>query len=100
VSVISGATNAVVATVTVGNLPLPPVFNPMNGDIYVPLDENRTLSIISGATNTVIATIPIDSYPSYPPAFDPLNGDVYVPCLGDGRVWVIFLAAPPTPLHR
>ncbi len=95
VSVISGSTNAL--TTTLGVSAGQPVFNPMNGDIYVPSQTqdvcqagacliNSTISIISGATNTVVATVPLCTFPSGS-SVDTSNGDVYVSC--QAAVWVI-----------
>ena len=46
VSVISGASNKVVATVTVGNFPVTGAFDPLNGRVYVPNWGDWTVSVI------------------------------------------------------
>ena len=65
VSVIDGATNAVIATIPVVT---PPVFNSFPCSVGVNATTNRvyaanftddTVSVIDGATNAVIATIPV-----------------------------------------
>jgi len=97
ISVISSATNDVIANLKLGDPPLSPHFNSMNGYIYVPIMTmdncradvcrlNSTLSIISGTTNAIVATVGICNYPNS--VFDGSNGDVYVSCQ-DGTAWVI-----------
>jgi YVTN family beta-propeller protein len=100
VSVISSATNTIVATVTVGARPDQPVFNPINGDVYVPtspivvsMPSNSTLFIISGATNKVVATLQVCEDTAEGPVVSS-NGDVYVSCGIDGPIWVIYSTAP------
>jgi DNA-binding beta-propeller fold protein YncE len=75
VYVVSGLTNSIVASVTIGGSGTP-VFDPFNGDIYVP--EGNTVSVISGSTNTVIASIE-GVVGDGVPAFDSANGEIYVP---------------------
>jgi DNA-binding beta-propeller fold protein YncE len=48
VSVISGQTNKVTATVPVGNGPIGVAVSPQTGDVYVPNGNNNTVSVISG----------------------------------------------------
>jgi len=97
ISVISSATNDVIANLKLGGPPLSPLFNSMNGYIYVPIMTmdicradvcrlNSTLSVISGTTNAIVATVGICNYPNS--VFDWSNGDVYVSCQ-DGTAWVI-----------
>jgi len=97
ISVISSATNDVIANLKLGDPPLSPLINSMNGYIYVPIMTmdncradvcrlNSTLSIISGTTNAIVATVGICNYPDS--VFDWSNGDVYVSCQ-DGTAWVI-----------
>ena len=57
VLVISGSTNYVIATLTVGYGPSDPMLDASNGDIYVVNTNDYTVSVISGATNTVNATV-------------------------------------------
>jgi YVTN family beta-propeller protein len=78
VSVISGATNSLVANAVVGGGPSTPTMDPANGDIYVPIVEGNTVSVISGATNAVIATATVGDQP-FQALFNPMNGDIYVP---------------------
>ena len=63
VSVINGATNTVIATISVGRYPYGICYNSANGYIYVSNSGDNTVSVINGATNTVIATISVGSSP-------------------------------------
>jgi YVTN family beta-propeller protein len=70
VSVISTATNTVVATVTVGNAPADAVATPDGSRVYVTNFYSDSVSVISTATNTVTDTIqlstasPVDTGPN------------------------------------
>ena len=64
VSVINPKTNAVVATIPVGNGPYGVAINPTNGLVYVANAGSNTVSVINPATNTVVATIPVGNGPS------------------------------------
>ena len=61
-SVISGQTSTVTATIPVGN-PQGMAVNPLTGDVYVTNFNDGTVSVISGQTSTVTATIPVGSLP-------------------------------------
>ena len=87
VSVISGQTNTVTATIPVGN-PQGMAVNPLTGGVYVTNFNDGTMSVISGQTNTVTATIPVGSLP-ISAAVNPLTGDVYVTNFNDGTMSVI-----------
>jgi YVTN family beta-propeller protein len=95
--VISGATNAVVATVTVGILPEGIGFNLANGDVYVPNTVSGTVSVISGSTNTLRDTVTVGDYP-FGVAYDSANGYVYVSNTDSATVSVISPSVTaPTP---
>src|SRR5438093_906153 len=84
VSVISGTTNSVIATVPVGVSPLGVAYG--NGNIYVANYDSSSVSVISSTTNSVIATVPVGT--------NPLGvaygiGHVYVAHYGSTRVYVI-----------
>ncbi|HSV18476.1 MAG TPA: PxKF domain-containing protein [Casimicrobiaceae bacterium] len=61
VSVIDVATNSVIGTITVGQLPVGVAVNAAGTRVYVANDSNASpsVSVIDTSTNTVIATIPI-----------------------------------------
>jgi YVTN family beta-propeller protein len=96
VLILSAQTNSLIGNITLdfGNLrgcygegnpgicpdsPSPPVFDPVNGDIYVSNGGGNTTSVISGTNNTLLANIVVGQGPGAP-AFDPINGNLYVPC--------------------
>lgn len=85
VNVVSGATNKVVANISLGAPPVGLDFDTWNGDVYVA--NGNSVSVISGVTNTVVATTSV-SYPTRV-AFDSSNGDVYVTSYGSNNVSVI-----------
>ena len=80
VSVISGASNTVIATVAPAPSqrfsPGPPVVNSLSGDVYVSNQASGGLYAISVATNTIISTIAPDDLLGTP-VFDSANGDFY-----------------------
>jgi len=93
VSVISGRTNTVTATVPVGGIgPFGVAANPKTNTIYVTRQFGPgTVSVISGRTNTVTATIPVGFAPqgvavnpktntAYVANSDPATVSVLAPC--------------------
>jgi YVTN family beta-propeller protein len=88
VSVISGTTNTVVATVPVGDSPTTATYDSSNGDVYVANTGSDTVSVISSMTNVLVATITVGDYPETP-VFDSLNQDIYVPLINPGNISVI-----------
>jgi len=87
VSVINGATNTVIANITVGSGPRGVAYDPSNGYIYVTNELSDTISVIYGTT--VIATIPVGTWP-VGVAYDPSNGYIYVADSGSDSVSVIY----------
>lgn len=96
VSVIDGSTNAVVATVPVGQTPSGIAFDPSDGDIYVANSASDTVSVIDGLSNMVVASVTVGTGPSGI-TFDSANGDIYVANGGSNTVSVI-PTSPPTSL--
>lgn len=97
VSVISGSTNAVIATVPLpaDSGPYGTAFDASNGDIYVGdagTSGNNyagdTVSVISGSTNSLITTVAVGSGPDWL-AYDSGNGDIYVANSGSNNISVI-----------
>ncbi len=84
VTVINGASNAVVATITVGTSPGYVVVNQETNRIYVSNSGSNNVSVINGASNTVIATIPVGSNPT---AMDVnfITNRIYVVNSGNGQ---------------
>ena len=77
VSVVSGSTNSLITTVSVGGNPQGIIFDSSNRDIYVADYSSGTVSVISGSNNSVIATVTVGAQP-YGLAFDSTIGDIYV----------------------
>jgi YVTN family beta-propeller protein len=77
VSVISGLTNRIIATVPVGAEPSGLVFDPSNGEIYVTNFRSNNVSVIAGSSNTVIANITVGVDP-IAGAFDSWNQNVFI----------------------
>jgi YVTN family beta-propeller protein len=92
VSVISGRTNAVTATITatitVGTGAVGVVVNPVTGAVYVANFVSGTVSVISGRTNAVTATITVGTGPNGV-AVNPVTGAVYVANFVSDNVSVI-----------
>ena len=87
VSVISGRTDTVTATITVGN-PQGVAVNPVTGTVYVANSSGGTVSVISGRTGTVTGTITVGTTP-VGVAVNPVTGTVYVTNYTSGTVSVI-----------
>jgi len=85
VSVIDGATNAVVATVPAGYGPYGIAVNPNTNRIYVG-DRQAKVWVIDGASNAVVAIVPVDSTVG-DVAVNPNTNRIYVS--GGGSVSVI-----------
>lgn len=63
VSVIDGNTNAVIANVTVGNIPNSVGVDPLTNGIYVSNSGSANVSVIGGLSDTVVATVAVGSVP-------------------------------------
>ena len=63
VSVIDGATNTVISTISVGSFPYNVGVNSSTNRIYVTNSQSNTVSVIDGTTNTVTSTVSVGSYP-------------------------------------
>ena len=78
VSVIDTATNTVIATIPVGNLPIGVAVTPDGSKVYVTNAISNTVSVIATATNTVIATIPVGLFYPWGIVVTPDGSKVYV----------------------
>lgn len=95
---ISGSTDRLLKTVSVGGGPFGVTYDPLNNDVYVANEVGNTVSVISAETNTVIATVNVGNAtgpfgiggagPVFV-ALDPANGDLYVANSGASVVSVI-----------
>ncbi len=86
VTVINTLTNSVVTQIPVGYDPETGVYDPADGDIYVPVNNagsGDNISIINATTNTVLAS-PGGFNGPITPAYDPINQEVYFPNEGVG----------------
>jgi len=92
VTVISGTSDNVVATISVGTTPSAIAVDAFTNTIYVANSGSGNVSVISGATNTVIATVTVGTTPSAI-AVDPLASIVYVANSGTNNLSVIPEAA-------
>ena len=63
VSVIDGATNTVISTVFVGNMPHGVAVTPDGSKVYVTNQVSNNVSVINTTTNTVTATVNVGLYP-------------------------------------
>ena len=63
VSVISGKTNTVVATIPGGGAPIKVAADPRTNTVYVANGGGDTVSVINGQTDKVVATIPMSVGP-------------------------------------
>ena len=88
VSVISDATNKVIATIPVGSVPTGLAYDGGKGEVFVANSGSNNVSVISDATNKVIATIPVGSQPGGV-AYDSGKGEVFVANDGSNNVSVI-----------
>ncbi len=89
VSVISDKTNAVVATVPVGDFPSAIAYDPAKGELFVtndgktPSDTSASntatglVSVISDVTNAVVGTVQVGPFPGGI-AYDSAKGELYV----------------------
>jgi YVTN family beta-propeller protein len=94
VSVISDATNAAVANVTVGSGAATTVYDPV-GEVYVPDYHASAVSVISAANNSVVATVGVGTNPSFA-AYDPSQSEVFVSNYGTDNVTVIWDGSTPS----
>ena len=95
VSVISDATNTVVATIPVGTTPYGVAYDSGTNQIFVSNHASNSVSVISDSTNAVVATVPVGTTPAGI-AYDSVKGEIFVTNLGDGTVSVISDGSVPS----
>jgi len=94
VTVLSGATGALVTNVTVGPNPVGLAYDSTNDSILVAVSENNSVAEISASTNTVIHSLTMGTLNEpFGVAYDPSNDDAYVANSGAGTVSVINVSA-------
>ncbi|PWU81326.1 MAG: hypothetical protein DLM72_07590 [Candidatus Nitrosopolaris wilkensis] len=91
VSVISGSTNSVIATISLpaGDTPRELAYDSANGDIYTANVYSNSISVIDGRTNTLLTTIPSSGSIVDGIAYDAANNDIYAVNAGSGTVSAI-----------
>ena len=65
VTVIDGATNAVITTIAVGDAPCALVYNPTDNKVYSADHGSDNVTVIDGAADTMITTIIVVAYHLY-----------------------------------
>ena len=74
---ISGATNTVISTVTVGNGPMAVAVNSVTNQVYVANESGSNVTVIDGATNTMTTAVTVGNAPDAV-AVNPVTNQVYV----------------------
>lgn len=87
VSIINGATNAVIATLPVPDNPGKLVWNSTTNRIYVACGDGRRVAVIDGWTDAVVSTIVIPGSPTQA-VYSTISNKLYLG-LDDGRVTVV-----------
>lgn len=88
-SVINGATNALVTTITGFPSALAGVtFDSANGDLYFSALAADTVTVVSGTTDSIVSEISVGTDP-YNAAYDSGNGDIYVADFASNQISVI-----------
>ena len=77
VSVIDGSSNAVIATIGVGDFPSSVAVNPVTNRIYVTHPNKGAVSVIDGLTNALITAIPVNEFPERI-TVNPVTDRIYV----------------------
>ena len=77
VTVVSTVTNAIVATIPVGNNPVSTCFSPDGTRVYVTNNGSNNVSVINTATNTVIDSVTVGNSP-YGASITPDGKKIYV----------------------
>ena len=87
-SVISGLTDSIANTITVGNFPYGVAVNPFNDRIYVTNRGSNTISVIDGPTNTKLSNVVVGNSP-VGIGVNPSSNWIYVANINSGTVSVI-----------
>ena len=101
VSVISDATNKLVATIPTDTATWGAAYDPTADEVFVG-DANgdyQNVTVISDLTDTTVGSIAPDGYDPGSLAFDPTTGDLYSGDWGDGTVGIITPQASSGPAH-
>ncbi|MBV9176136.1 MAG: beta-propeller fold lactonase family protein [Nitrososphaeraceae archaeon] len=87
-SVISGLTDSIANTITVGNFPYGVAVNPFNDRVYVTNRGSNTISVIDGPTNTKLSNVVVGNSP-VGIGVNPSSNWIYVANINSGTVSVI-----------
>ncbi len=82
---------AILATVPLGGKAGSPLFDAVNGNVYVPIDPAPApgnVTVVSSSTDSIIAIIPVGVAPQRP-VLDPASENLFVSNFGSGTVSVI-----------
>lgn len=86
--VVSGATNKVVKTITVGTAAWGATYDPRNGFVYVANSASNNVSVINGSAQSIVADVSLGVSP-WSATCDDGNGDIYVADIYANEVSVI-----------
>jgi YVTN family beta-propeller protein len=87
-TVVSGASQQVVANLSVGTDPQTPVYDPSSGLVFVPNSGSNDVSVVNASNDTVVGVIPVGIGPETG-VFDAKTGDIYVPNAGSASLSVL-----------
>ncbi|HYC11144.1 MAG TPA: YncE family protein [Nitrososphaerales archaeon] len=73
----SGTPGSLLETFSIGCCVNGPAYDPVNGYIYVPVDNGSVLRVVDGRSDSVVDTVGTDAGPSHV-LYDPDNGYLYV----------------------
>jgi YVTN family beta-propeller protein len=89
VTIINGATNAIITTLAVNDQPYAFCYNSANDKVYcLNTGTAQNISVIDGATNAIVATIPAGPY-AQQLCYNPQNNKVYCSNMYGNNVTVI-----------
>ncbi|MFO7650319.1 MAG: YncE family protein [bacterium] len=88
VSVIDGATNAVIATILVEDYPDMFALNTVNGKVYCPSGSEDRLNVICAYGDTLIRKVRLSGYPLWP-VYNERRNKLYVSGVDDYRLYAL-----------
>jgi YVTN family beta-propeller protein len=88
VSVIDGATNAVIATIPVEDYPDMFALNTVDGKVYCPSGSEDRLNVICAYGDTLIRKVRLTGYPSFP-VYNERHNKLYISGMDNDRVYVL-----------
>jgi YVTN family beta-propeller protein len=88
VTILNGATGAVLANITLGSGTSGLAYDPSNGYVYAADYSTGLVSIVNASMNAVVTSVAVGADPTGI-AYNPHNGNVYVNCLQSGIISII-----------